>query len=57
MFVLTILLKIKEKKLKLSRGSVTVLQKIAIYEEERVKLTNLQKSKLKSATRIRREKN
>ena len=47
MFVLTILEKIKETRLKLSQGHVTLLQKIANYEEARVKLTNTQLNKLK----------
>ena len=49
--ILTILDKIKESWLKFSQGSVTVLQKIAKYEEARVKLTNSQLNKLKSAAR------
>ena len=57
MFVFTFLGKIKEKRLKLSRGSVTVLQKIAIYEEARVELTNTPKRKLKSEAKIRLEPN
>ena len=40
MFVLTILEEIKETRLKLSQGSVTVLWKMTICEEARVKLTN-----------------
>ena len=40
MFVLTILEKIKETKLKLSQGSLTALWKMANYQEARVKLTN-----------------
>ena len=51
MFVLTILEKIKETKLKFSQGSVTVLSKIANYEEARVKLTNTQLNKLKFAAK------
>ena len=47
MFVLTILEKIKETRLKLSQGHVTLLQKIANYEEARVKLTKTQLNKLK----------
>ena len=42
MFVLTILEKIKKIRLKFSQGSVTVLSKIANYQEPRVKLTNAQ---------------
>ena len=41
MFVLVILEKIKETRLKFSLGSVTVLYKMANYEEARVKLTNI----------------
>ena len=51
MFVLTILEKIKETKLKFSQGSGTVLQIMANYQEARVKLTNTQLSKLKSAAK------
>ena len=47
MFLLTILEKIKETRLKLSQGSVTVLQKMTIYQEARIKLTNTQLNKLK----------
>ena len=39
MFVLTILEKIKETRLKISQGSVTVLWKRASYQETTVKLT------------------
>ena len=48
MFVLTILEKIKETRLKISQGSVTVLWKRASYQETTVKLTNKQLNKLKS---------
>ena len=48
MFVLTILETIKEAKLKVSQGSVTVLWKIANYEKAWVKLTNTQLNELKS---------
>ena len=51
MFVLTILEKIKETRLKFSQGSVTILQIITNYQEARVKLTNAQLNKLKSAAR------
>ena len=40
MFVLRILEKNKEARLKLSQGSVTVLWKMTNYQEARVKLTN-----------------
>ena len=40
MFVLTILEKIKETRLKFSQGSVTALQKMVSYQEARVELTN-----------------
>ena len=49
MFVLTILEKIKEMRLNFSRRSVIVLWKMANYQEARVKLTNPQLNKLKSA--------
>ena len=42
MFVLTILEKIKETRLKFSHGSVIVLYKMTNYQEARVKLTNTQ---------------
>ena len=51
MFVLTILEEIKETRLKVSQGSVTVLWKMANYQEARVKLTNTQLKKLKSAAK------
>ena len=47
MFVLTVLEKLKEKRC----VSMTVLQKIANYQEARVKLTNTQLNKLKSAAK------
>ena len=36
-------------RLKFSQGSITVLQKVANYQVARVKLTNTQVNKLKSA--------
>ena len=42
---------IKDARLKFSSGSVTVLWIKTNYEEERVKLTNTQLSKLKSSTK------
>ena len=42
MFVLTILEKIRETRLKFSQGCVTVLQKMVNYKEARVRLTNTQ---------------
>ena len=51
LFVLTVSEKIKETRQKLSKGSVTVLWKIESYEEARVKITNTQLSKLKSAAK------
>ena len=50
-FVLTISGKIKETKSKFSHWSVTVLWKTASYEEARVKLTNTQPKKIKSAAK------
>ena len=47
-FVLTILEKIKETILNFSHESITVLQKMANYQETRVKLTNAQLNQLKS---------
>ena len=52
-FFLTVLGKIKETRLKFSQGGVTVIQKMANYQEVRVKLTNTQLHKLKSAAKIR----
>ena len=49
MFVLEILEWIKETRLKYSQGSVTLLQKMANYQETRVNLTNTQLNKLNSA--------
>ena len=43
--------KIKETILKLSQGSVTVLQKMANYQQGRVKAANTQLNKLKSAAK------
>ena len=51
MFILTIFEKINEIRLKFSQGRLTVLQKIANYQEARNKLTNIQLNKLKSAAR------
>ena len=51
MFILTILEKIKETRLKFSQGRVTVLWKMANYQEAKVKLTNTQLNKLKSAAK------
>ena len=57
MFILTVLEKINEKRLKFSQGNVTVLWKMANYEETRFKLTNSQVNKLKpaAATTIARQ--
>ena len=49
MFTLTILEKIKETRLRLSKGSETVSSKMVNYQEVRVNLTNTQRNKLKSA--------
>ena len=51
MFVLIILEKIKETRLKFPQGTVAALQKMANYQEVRVKLTNTQLYKLKSAAK------
>ena len=51
MFILKILEKIKESRLKLSQGSATVLWKITSYQETRVKLTNTQLNKSKSVAK------
>ena len=55
MFISTILEAIKETRLKSSQGGVTVLQTMTNYQETRVKLTNTQLSKLKSAAKIKQE--
>ena len=51
MFLLTVLEKNKEMRLKLSQGSVTVLWRMINYKEVRVKLTNTRLNKLKSAVK------
>ena len=51
MFVLIILEKTKGRRLIFFQGSVMVLQKMVNYEEARVKLTNIQLSKLKSSAK------
>ena len=51
MFVLKILEKIKETRLKFSQRSVTVLKKMVNYEEARVKLKNNQLKKLEPAAK------
>ena len=55
MFVLTVLEKIKETRLKFSQGSVTVLSKIKNYQEARSKLTNKQLNKLKATSKNKTE--
>ena len=55
MFVLTILEKFEETRLKFSQGGVTVPWKMVNYEEARVKLTNNQLNKLKSAAKNKTE--
>ena len=51
MFVLKILEWIEETRLKFSQGSVTLLQKMANYQETRVNSTNTQLNKLNSAAK------
>ena len=51
MFILTILEKSKETRLKFSQESVTVLSKMGIYQEARDKLTNTQINKSKYAAK------
>ena len=48
MFILTILEKIKQKRLNFSQGSVTLLEKMVNYQEVKSKLTNTQLNKFKS---------
>ena len=55
MFILMVLEKIKEKRLKFLQGSVAILEKMANYQEARVKLTTTQLNKLKSSAYIRQE--
>ena len=55
MFILAIVEKIKETRIKLSQGNVTTLQKIANYEEAISKSPTSQLKKLKSADKIRLE--
>ena len=55
MFILTILEKSKKLWLKFYPGSVTVLLKMANYQEVRVKLTNTQLNKLESAAKNEKE--
>ena len=55
MFVLPILEKIKETRLIFSQGGITLLWKMANYEEARVIITNAQQEKLKSAAKLRLE--
>ena len=51
MFVLIILQKIRERRLKVYQKSVKVLEIIADYQEARVKLRNTQLNKLKSVAK------
>ena len=52
LLVSAVLEKIKETRLKFSQGSVTVYKRWCInYQKERVKLTNTQLNKLKSAAK------
>ena len=54
-FVPTILEKEQEARIKFSQGSVTVLWRIANYQETRVKLTNTRLNKLKSTAKNKTE--
>ena len=51
MFVLKILEKIKEPRLKFSQRSLKVLSKMVIYQETKIKLINIQLTKLKPAAK------
>ena len=53
MLILKILEKTKETRLKMYQGCVTVPWIMANYQEARVKLTNTQLNKLKSAAKIK----
>ena len=55
MFTLSILDKIKETRLKFFQGSVIVVWNMVNYQEARVKLTNTQLNKLKSAAKNKTE--
>ena len=54
MFVLRILEKVKEIRVKFSQGSVTVLRKMANYEEANVNLTKAQLKKIKFTAKSKR---
>ena len=54
MFVLTVLQKIKQTRLKFSQGSVRVLSKATNYKETRVNLINIQLNE-KLQQKIRQE--
>ena len=54
-FVRTILEKEQETRIKFSQGSVTVLWRIANYQETRVKLTNTRLNKLKFTAKNKTE--
>ena len=56
MFVLMVLEKIKEARLKFSQGKITVLQKMVNYEEAWVKLTNSRLKILNSAAKSKTRK-
>ena len=49
MFILTILGKIKQAKVKISLGGVTVLQKMTNYQKAKVKLTSTELKKKSAA--------
>ena len=53
MFVLTILEKMKISLLKVSQGSVTVLEEMANYEDIRVKVKNAKLNKLNFAAKYK----
>ena len=55
MFILKMFEKIKKARLKYSQGNVTALQIMANYNEARVKTTNTQLTKLKSAAKTKQE--
>ena len=55
MFLLKILEKIKETRVKVSQGSVTVFQKMLNCEKARTKLANTQLNKLKLGAKNRTE--
>ena len=55
MFVLIILEKIKETRLKFSQGSITIINIMGNYQEARVKLSNTLLKKLNLQEKVRQD--